>query len=86
MLRGEQPAAERWLFWARSCLAPPRAFPPCRRLTSQLPLRPHLQAGELPDDSKVVVDAPPGQLALTFAVTPDEEAAAARAAEAEVRC
>jgi len=40
-------------------------------------------AGELPDDSKVVVDAP-GGAGLTFTVQPDEAAAAARAAEKQV--
>jgi hypothetical protein len=35
-------------------------------------------SGELPDDSKVIVDI--DQNGLTFAVKPDEEAAAARAA------
>lgn len=43
-----------------------------------------LSAGELPDDSKVVVDSP-GGAGLTFEVQPDEAAAAARAAENEVR-
>jgi hypothetical protein len=43
-----------------------------------------LFAGELPDDSKVTVDAPPGSAGLTFSVQPDEAAAAARAAEVQV--
>lgn len=51
------------------------------RIPTHLPILP---AGELPDDSKVVVDAPEGA-GLTFFVQPDEEAAAARAAENQVR-
>lgn len=48
------------------------------------PLSRMIIAGDLPDDSKVVVDAP-GMTGLTFSVQPDEEAAAARAAEAQKR-
>ncbi|KAI7843936.1 hypothetical protein COHA_002475 [Chlorella ohadii] len=44
------------------------------------PLSRMIISGELPDDSKVVVDAP-GGAGLTFTVQPDEAAAAARAAE-----
>lgn len=50
----------------------------------QPPPRPSTPAGELPDDSKVTVDAPGGG-GLTFGVAPDEAAAAARAAEAAKR-
>lgn len=53
------------------------------------PLSRMIISGQLPDDSKVVVDAPgpasgvaPG---LSFTVLPDEAAAAARAAEEERR-
>jgi ATP-dependent Clp protease ATP-binding subunit ClpB len=47
------------------------------------PLSRMIISGELPDDSKVVVDAPDGGAAgLSFSVVPDEAAAAARAAEA----
>ena len=46
-------------------------------------LLPLCAAGELPDDSKVTVDSEGS--GLTFAVAPDESAAAARAAELEVR-
>ncbi|EFN58888.1 hypothetical protein CHLNCDRAFT_56016 [Chlorella variabilis] len=50
------------------------------------PLSRMIISGELPDDSKVVVDAPAsGAGGLTFAVQPDEAAAAARAADAERR-
>ncbi|KAL4457526.1 hypothetical protein ABPG75_012391 [Micractinium tetrahymenae] len=50
------------------------------------PLSRMIVAGELPDDSKVVVDAPAGGAGgLAFAVEPDEEAAKARAEEAERR-
>jgi ATP-dependent Clp protease ATP-binding subunit ClpB len=44
------------------------------------PLSRMIISGELPDDSKVVVDSP-GRAGLTFSVQPDEAAAAARAAE-----
>ncbi len=50
-----------------------------------VPVCPPPLAGELPDDSKVVVDAPAGGASgLTFAVQPDEEAAKARAEASEV--
>ncbi|KAL4440689.1 hypothetical protein ABPG77_000398 [Micractinium sp. CCAP 211/92] len=50
------------------------------------PLSRMIVGGELPDDSKVVVDAPAGGASgLTFAVQPDEEAAKARAEASERR-